>query len=120
MSRKNGAGIAVVLALAVIAAAYAGLSTTKLDAASAATGISDTQVAGRDAKQDRAEAALRLQAKRRPPARTVAGRSAPAVQVTRHRGEVELEHGVEIEHEHGVEAEHHHGRHGHGGHGSDG
>ena len=100
MKRVHALILAVAIGLAVVLGSFAALHTTR--AASPAT-VSNTQVATQNRALDRAEAALRAELRRRPPAITAAPapraqtviyhRPPPVVHVVhRHGGEGGNEH----------------------------
>jgi hypothetical protein len=108
MNRRHAAVIALFLALALVAGAFAALRTTTLGARSQA--VPAAQIAAKSRQLDRFEARLARAAKRRPPAlpaaapvaaqapRVVYERPAPIVRVLhRHGGEGEGEHEHESE-----------------------
>lgn len=107
MKRLPAILIALALAVAVVAGTFAALRTTQLGA-KAAPQVDTTQIARQNRALDRAEAALRAELKRKPPAVSAltAPPAAPAQTVIYHRpppvvhvihrpggGEHESEHG---------------------------
>lgn len=67
MTRRNATVIALFLALALVAGLFAALRTTQLGARSASS-VSPAQIAAKNRQLDRYQAALRREAKKRPPA----------------------------------------------------
>jgi hypothetical protein len=65
LKRIHALFIALALGIAAVAGTFAALETTSLGAEAAT--VSEAEIAARDRKLDRAEAALRRAAKRRPP-----------------------------------------------------
>jgi hypothetical protein len=103
MNRRHAAVIALFLAVALVAGAFAALRTTSLG--SHAQAVPAAQIAAKSRQLDRFEARLAREAKRKPPAlpaaapvaapapRVVYQRPAPIVRVLhRHGGEDEHEH----------------------------
>jgi hypothetical protein len=108
--------IALFLALAVAAGLFAALRTVQLGASSTASSVSAAQIAQRNRQLDAAEAKLRAEANRQPPAlpavpaaapqtqaepqRVIYVRPNPVVQVSSHERESEHEDAYEHESEH--------------------
>jgi hypothetical protein len=100
MKRTHAFLIAVALAIAVVAGTFAALRTTQLGA-NATPKISTTEFARQSRALDRAQAALRAELARKPPALSAVApaqaqtviyrRPAPIVHVIHRRGEQEAE-----------------------------
>jgi hypothetical protein len=98
MNRTHGLVIALAVAIAAVAGTFAAVRSTQLSAATPS--VPAAEIAKQNRRLDRAEASLRAQARRRPPALgavptaepapTVIYRRPPAiVRVVHHRGEHE-------------------------------
>jgi hypothetical protein len=104
MKRTQSLIIALALAVAVVAGAFAALRTTQLGA-KAAPHVTSTQIARQNQALDRAEAALRAELRHKPPATSTlhqAQRVAAAQTVIYHRPPpiVHIIHRTGGEHEH--------------------
>jgi type IV secretory pathway VirB10-like protein len=91
MKRINALLIVIAVAVAATAGMFAALRTASLGAASTTPRVSDTQIARQNRALDRAEAALRAQARQQPPAlppKPAASPSAPVAAPTARRAQV--------------------------------
>lgn len=92
MKRSHALLLALMLGAAAIAAAFAVVTTTSLGmSATRPSAVSDAQIAARNAKLDRAEAALRRALEKKPPGlpKLPKHRSASAVRVVGSSGPVQ-------------------------------
>lgn len=76
MKRTHALLISVVLALAVILGSFAAIRSTQLSTAAATPRLSSAEIARQNAALSRAEATLRAQLARKPPAIPTVGRKA--------------------------------------------
>jgi hypothetical protein len=100
MKRMHALLIAVGLGIAVVLGSFAALRSTQLASRGAAATVPATQIARQNRALDRAEAALRAELRRKPPA-LAATPAAPAPTVVYHRPPAI----VHIVHRHGGEHE---------------